>query len=99
MGLPEEKKKHISGATIHETGKYPGLRGWAARWEKIDVKILPGEKWTEGAGHLKLKLEDGVRKFAVVGLGGELASTDKGLGVQFDDEFWEEFLDNIAEEE
>lgn len=92
-------KKHVSGATIHETGKYPGLRGWAARWEKVDVKILPGEKWTEAPGHLKLKLEEGVRKFAVVQLSGELASDNKGVDVPFDDEFWEEFLDKAEDEE
>ena len=97
VGFQDTPKKHISGAEIHETGKYPGLRGWAARWEKIDVKIMSAEKWTDGPTNLKLRLEEGVRKFAVVGVSGEVA-TDGGEVDGFDEEFWEEFLESADDE-
>ena len=100
--MPDKKEKHVSGATIHETGKYPGLRVWAARYERVGVDIQPGEKWKEGVGNLKLRLEEGVRKFAVVGLKGETATLGEGKGKgvgEFSEKFWEEFLDNADEDD
>ena len=31
----EEKVKEIEGAKVVETGKFPGTRGWAGRWERV----------------------------------------------------------------
>lgn len=40
--------KEVSGAVIHETGKYPGTRGWAAQWQKVEFEIVAAEKWKGG---------------------------------------------------
>jgi len=58
---------------------------------------MSAEKWTDGPTNLKLRLEEGVRKFAVVGVSGE-AATDGGEVDGFDEEFWEEFLESADDE-
>ncbi|KAG4420106.1 hypothetical protein IFR04_006765 [Cadophora malorum] len=89
-GDDEEKAKHISGAVIHETGKYPGTRGWAAQWQKIEFQIGGNDKWKEGEKTL-LKLKDGV---AIVRINEDLyAKNDGGKSVELDDKYWEAFID------
>ena len=89
-GDDEEKAKHISGAVIHETGKYPGTRGWAAQWQKVEFQIGGNDKWKEGEKTL-LKLKDGV---AIVRINEDIyAKNDGGKSVELDDKYWEAFID------
>ncbi|KAG4438582.1 hypothetical protein IFR05_005957 [Cadophora sp. M221] len=86
----DEKEKHVSGSVIHETGKYPGTRGWAAQWHKVEFQIGGMEKWKEGVKSL-LKLKDGV---AVVRINEDIyAKNDEGKKVELDDAYWEAFID------
>ena len=95
-----QKEKHISGTQILETGKYPGSRVWAARWERVDAVVKDGKEWKDEANNLKLRLEEGVRKFASVKLKeGEYAENRVDEGKVLSDKFWEDYLDDIAEEE
>jgi len=96
----EKKKRKIEGSQILETGKYPGSRVWAARWEKVDYVVKDGKDWKEDKGNLKLRLDEGVRKFAKVELKkGEYAGNKVDEESALDDKFWEEYLDGIADEE
>jgi len=87
--------KHVSGAVIHETGKYPGLRGWAARWQKVDVKIEPGDTAQDNLPN-QLKLKAG-SKVAVVELLPNVYAENKSSGGDPDDEFWDTYLDKAEE--
>ena len=95
--------KHISGAIIHETGKYPGTRGWAAQWQRVDAQILPVEKWQDGVNNqLRLKSRSGPPpKIAVVELQedayAENEAQDDESAEDSDDEYWEAFLDASEE--
>ncbi len=95
----KEDKKHIPGAVIHETGKYPGTRGWAAQWERIDVQILSAEKWQGGVNNqLMLNTSKGTAKVAVVELKeGAYAEDDDEDEDADDEEYWEKFLDATDE--
>lgn len=96
----EKKERKIDGTQILETGKYPGSRVWAARWEKVEAVIKDGKEWKDEVGNLKLRLEEGVRKFASVRFkAGAYAENRVDESKVLDDKFWEEYLDDIAEEE
>jgi len=94
-----EPSKHISGAVIHETGKYPGTRGWAAQWERIDIQLLPQEKWNKSDNQFVLKNKTGVTsKVAVVKLQGQIyAEQDDDDEDEEDDDYWESFIDAIED--
>ena len=92
--------KHIPGAVIHETGKYPGTRGWAAQWERIDIQLLPQEKWQGGMdNHLMLKNKPGsIPKIAEVKLQDQVYAEqddDDDDEEAEDDEYWQSFLDIV----
>jgi hypothetical protein len=96
----EKKERKIDGTQILETGKYPGSRVWAARWEKVEYTVKDGKEWKDEKGNLKLRLEEGVRKFASVRLKeGEYAENRVDEGKVFDDKFWEEYLDDLDDED
>lgn len=89
-----EEGKHVEGATIHETGKYPGTRGWAAQWQKVEFQVGGPEKWKEGVKQL-VRLRDGVAIFRVnedIYAGAEGAGKGVGTAV-FDDAYWDAFID------
>jgi hypothetical protein len=88
-----EEQKHVGPAVIHETGKYPGLRGWAARWVKVDVQVKKdGES---GANEIKLKSG---QKVAVLELDeDEVAENGDGEGEDLEDEYWDKFLEKADE--
>lgn len=98
----EEKgdTKHIPGAVIHETGKYPGTRGWAAQWEKVDVQILPAQKWQGGVDNqLTLHVPNQSPKIAVLEVKGQSYAQNGDEGAVDDEEYWEKFLDVVEEYE
>ena len=85
----EDKNKEVDGGKVVETGKFPGTRGWAARWEKIGVK--------EGGGEgIKLR---GSGKNVNVGLEGGVYAVNGGEGKEVgeDEKFWDDFLDKAEE--
>ncbi|CZT11257.1 uncharacterized protein RCO7_09949 [Rhynchosporium graminicola] len=87
-----EEKKSVNGAIIHETGKYPGTRAWAAQWQKIEFQVGGNEKWKEGVKRL-LKLKEGV---AMVRVNEDVYAEDgegKGNRVELNDAYWEAFID------
>ncbi|TVY60773.1 hypothetical protein LSUE1_G007827 [Lachnellula suecica] len=86
-----EQTKEVDGSVVHETGKYPGTRMWAAQWQKIEFSVLPAEKWNGGAGQLKLKTNP--PKVAVVNVGDITAQNYGTESEELDDEFWDSFLD------
>lgn len=99
FGFEEDKEaKHIPGATIRETGKYPGTRGWAAQWERVDVKVVGVDKWKGGADNqVMLGTKKGSEKMVVVELdAGEYAGNKAPPGSD-DEEYWDTFLDKIEE--
>ncbi|EKD14930.1 hypothetical protein MBM_06691 [Drepanopeziza brunnea f. sp. 'multigermtubi' MB_m1] len=88
---------HVEGATIHETGKYPGTRGWAAQWQRLEFLVGGPERWKAGVKEL-VRLKDGVAMVridedAYAGIGGgperELEEVD------FDEAYWDAFVDAI----
>lgn len=91
--------KHVSGAVIHETGKYPGTRCWAAQWQLVDTQILSADKRKDGLNNqLKLKnTAETSAKIALVdireGVYAESKSQKDEDGNVFDDDYWEAFLD------
>jgi len=89
---------NISGAVIHETGKYPGTRGWAARWEKIDVNIVSAEKWKGGVNNqLMLNIPKSSSKIALVELDeGSYAQNDDSAPEE-DEKYWDTFIDLVEE--
>jgi hypothetical protein len=94
-GSNEEPK--VEGTVIHETGKYPGTRGWAAQWQRVDAKIESEDKWKGGVDNqLSLKSP----KIAVVELHGGANPTNEDENEDeegLDDEQWEAFLDAAEE--
>jgi len=96
----KEDTKHIPGAVIHETGKYPGTRGWATQWEKVDVQILPSQKWQGGVDNqLMLHVPNQSPKIAVVNLKGQTYAQNGDEGAVDDEEYWEKFLDVVDQYE
>jgi hypothetical protein len=100
----EEGKNIPGGHVIHETGKYPGTRGWAARWQKVEVDVLPGEKWKDGVKNLlRLKqFSEDPSKIAVVELDADdyAENLDNEEGEdedEFDEDYWDAFIDAIEE--
>ncbi|KAK6586890.1 hypothetical protein PZA11_000180 [Diplocarpon coronariae] len=90
--------QRVEGATIHETGKYPGTRAWAAQWQKIEFQVGGKEKWKEGVKEL-VKLKDGV---AIVRINEDIFAGDGSNGKEsakelFDDLYWNAFMDAIDE--
>jgi hypothetical protein len=99
FGFEENKDaKHIPGATIHETGKYPGTRGWAAQWERVDTQILSAEKWKGGVDNqLMLNIPKSSPKIAVVELKAESYAQNGAQQSTEEDEYWEAFIDAVDE--
>ncbi|PMD29393.1 hypothetical protein L207DRAFT_538810 [Hyaloscypha variabilis F] len=96
----KEDNKHVpGGAVIHETGKYPGTRGWAAQWELVDVKILPADKAKGGNNQLPLHVPGQGAKVAVVELDEGEYAKNGDEGAIDDEEYWEKFLDVVEEYE
>jgi hypothetical protein len=95
-----EEIKHIPGGhVIHETGKYPGTRGWAAQWELVDAQILPAEKGKSGNNQLPLHVPGQGAKVAVVELKEGVYAKNEDEGAVDDEEYWEKFLDVVEEYE
>jgi len=85
----DEDGKKVEGAVVHETGKYPGTRGWAARWQRVGVRVLKaGEK--EDGENIEVELED-VEEIEIAEEGKD--EDDE----EFDEEFWDKFLDKVDE--
>lgn len=93
-GAAEDGKKVGDKTTVHETGKYPGTRAWACQWRKVDVEILKEENWEGEPGQLSLKTKDG--GIAEVEID-EHAVAVEGKEEEFDDKFWDEYLDALEE--
>jgi len=92
-----DEEKHVSGAVIHETGKYPGLRGWAARWQKVDVQLLSKDDGQDSApNHFKLKSSP---KTIVLELeeDGYAENKEGATGEDLEDEYWDKFLEKADE--
>jgi hypothetical protein len=91
FGYRAEKgeEREIEGVKVEETGKFPGVRAWAARWERV----VWGDGDGEGKGG-KLGLKGG--KEVVINLGKGYAGNEED---EFDDDekFWDGFLDQAEE--
>lgn len=87
--------KRVEGAVIHETGKYPGTRGWAARWEKIEVEILAKGKGDK-TGVVVRRKGSNEERIAELELEGVVVNGKEEVDDQ-GDEFWEMFLDVVEE--
>lgn len=95
-----DEAKHISGAVIHETGKYPGLRGWAAQWQKVEWQVSPGSKRNEDSKNqvILARVDDSPPKVAVLTLEDEVYARNGSQDEDTeDDDYWEEFLDAVEE--
>ncbi|KAH8588980.1 hypothetical protein B0O99DRAFT_600351 [Bisporella sp. PMI_857] len=90
------EEHHVSGSVIHETGKYPGTRAWAAQWQLVDVEVRSG-KAQDGAAN-QIKLRDGA-KVAVVELqSGSYADGSKLQAAEdSNDELWDALLDKAED--
>lgn len=100
LEVPDDSsKKNISGTVIHETGKYPGTRGWAAQWTRINVDIVSADKAEGDADEIKLKGDKS--RIAVVdileGSYAENESKEYGNDDNLGDEYWDAFLDATEE--
>jgi hypothetical protein len=95
----EDNKLVPGGAVIHETGKYPGTRGWAAQWELVDAHVLPADKGKGGNNELALHVPGQDAKIAAVDLKAGEYATNGDEGVVDDEEYWEKFLDVVEEYE
>lgn len=84
--------KKVEGAVIHETGKYPGTRGWAARWERVEFKILGEGK--DGSGVVVKRKGSSDERAAAFELEGIALDDEED---DDDDEYWEKFLDTVEE--
>ena len=89
----EDRK--IEGAVIHETGKYPGTRGWAARWEPLEIKVIAADQAKGGPNDIQLRGP----KVAVVELdAGEYAEDGDEVGSdEFDEKYWDDLLEAADE--
>lgn len=88
----DEETKNVSGVVLHETGKYPGTRAWAARWQKVEALVGGNDKWKDGVSNL-LKLKEGV---AMVRLNEDIYAKREGgkdVSKDLDDSYWDTFLD------
>jgi len=97
----DEDGKRVEGAVVHETGKYPGTRGWAARWQRVGVTILKEGAKDAGQNILKLKGARAEGKSVEVDLE-EVEEVEEDEGKddddeEFDEEFWDKFLDKVDE--
>ena len=97
-----EEDKHIPGGhVIHETGKYPGTRCWAAQWQIVDVQVISAEKG-ESATSNQITLKR-APQIAVVKLHEERYARNEGdeddeaNEEEFDEEYWDTFLDETDE--
>jgi hypothetical protein len=81
----KEEERNIEGVKVEETGKFPGVRAWAARWERV--------VWGEGEGE-KLRLKGG--KEVMVRLGKGYAGNE-AEEIDDDEKFWDAFLDKADE--
>jgi hypothetical protein len=77
---------------VHETGKYPGMRAWAAQWRKVDFKLLPAHTG-EGVKQDELPLNLNPPKVAAITLRDVTAGNE--TADDFGDEYWDAFLDAI----
>jgi hypothetical protein len=98
----DDDGKKVEGAVVHETGKYPGTRGWAARWQRVGVRVLKADEKEEGENILKLKGARADGKSVEVELEDveEVEIEDEGKDEddeEFDEEFWDKFLDKVEE--
>ena len=96
-----DEEKHIPGGhVIHETGKYPGTRGWAAQWQRVNTQVISAKKGEDVANNqITLKRAPMI---AVVKLQEDLYAgneeNDKDETKEdFDDEYWDAFLDETDE--
>jgi len=85
--------KKVEGAVIHETGKYPGTRGWALRWERVEVKILGKGEKADGVV-VKRKGSDDER-IATLVLDGVVVDDEDEEDEE--DDYWDKFVDAIEE--
>jgi hypothetical protein len=96
-GDGDKGREVANGIKIVETGKYPGTRGWAARWQEIGVKVVGSSKATGGEGELQLRGE----KVAVVEIeAGEFAEDGDEVGEEdgYDEAYWDQLLE-IADDD
>ncbi|KAH8679663.1 hypothetical protein BGZ60DRAFT_400397 [Tricladium varicosporioides] len=105
FGFQGESKEgtEVGGNIIHETGKFPGLRGWAARWERVEIAVKDAG---EGGGEhhdngMKLVLLKGASKIAHLRLAeGGYARADEeedDEDVDEDSGYWKPYLDVVDE--
>jgi hypothetical protein len=98
-----DEVKHVSGSVIHETGKYPGTRGWAAQWQKVDVKFVPAEQSQDVAiNQLRLKGTSEISgKIAQLELREDVYAVNEAQDNKsvedIDDDYWDAFLDATEE--
>lgn len=92
---PTDAGKHVSGAVIHETGKYPGIRGWAAQWRKVDIQIVSKDK-VKGGAQNQLALKNSP-KIAVIEVQENAEKYTKGSVEVIDEDYWEAFQDACEE--
>jgi hypothetical protein len=96
----KEKEKVLpGGSVILETGKYPGTRVWAAQWVRVEVELLDGEKW-EGKGDIVRlrRFDENGSKVARLGMvEDEFALNGEEKEEEFDEGFWDRFLDATDE--
>lgn len=94
--------KHIPGGhVIHETGKYPGTRGWAAQWLRVDCQVLPARKGDEVAGNQvplrRAPMVAEVKLMEDVYAESNGDEDEEGKEGGFDEEYWDTFLDETDE--
>lgn len=88
--------KKVEGVVIHETGKYPGTRGWAARWERVGVRIAAkGEGGKSGVVVRRKGTQE--ERIAEVELEGVVVEDGDEEEDERGEEFWDQFLDVVEE--
>ena len=94
--------KHIPGGhVIHETGKYPGTRGWAAQWVRVDSQVLRTTDGDEVEGN-QITLRRAPMVAVVKLMEDDCAENDQdedaeGKQAGFDEEYWDALLDETDE--
>jgi hypothetical protein len=88
--------KKVEGAVIHETGKYPGTRGWAARWERVGVKILGKGEKSVGSGVIVKRKGSTDERTATLEVEGVVLDDDEEEEDE-EEQYWDKFLDAIEE--
>jgi hypothetical protein len=99
-----DEEKHIPGGhVIHETGKYPGTRAWAAQWQKVDTQVMSAKNGEDVViNQITLKRAP---QIAVVKLredlyaenGEDEEEAEDKEKEDFDEEYWDTFLDETDE--